>query len=109
MSISNVSKLRGLIVNDPQLQARLAAAKSEADMAQLLVGIGADRGLPFTLADLDAWKAGEGASIELDEDKLHSVAGGRNKGTPARETYGTSYGNSIFCGFCGAQSGSFMS
>jgi predicted ribosomally synthesized peptide with nif11-like leader len=101
MAQSNVEKVRNLVLADPALQQRLGAAKNDAEFVDVLIGIGADRGLPFTAAEIDAWKAGEGSSLELTDDQLQQAAGGY-------ASYGTSYGNSIWCGFCGKASGSFM-
>lgn len=100
MSQSNVEKVRNLVIQDPALQTRLGAAKGEKDLTDTLVKIGAEKGMPFTAADVDAWKIGIGASVklneELSEEQLKSVSGGM-----------VSYGSSIFCGFCGKTSGSF--
>lgn len=105
MARTNVEKLRLIVVEDAALQSRVAAATDEADMTRILMAIGSEKGLPFDAAELDSWKADEGAAVELNETHLTDVAGGR---ASSYAKYGTSYGNSIFCGFCGATSGSFM-
>ena len=100
MSQTNVEQVRNLIVADPALQKRLGEAKGEQALTDALVKIGAEKGLPFSAADVEAWKTGIGASVKLDEElsdkQLESVAGGA-----------ISYGSSILCGFCGKTSGSF--
>ena len=105
MARTNVEKLRLIIVEDADLQKRVAAATDEADMTSILMTIGTEKGLPFDAAELATWKEDEGAAVELNETQLSNVAGGR---ASSYASYGTSYGNSIFCGFCGSQSGSFM-
>ena len=105
MARSNVEKVRLLIVESEDLQKRVAAAEGEEALARVLKDIGAEKGLPFDDAELESWKGDEGAAVELSEPQLTSVAGGR---ASSYAKYGTSYGNSIFCGFCGSQSGSFM-
>lgn len=107
MERSNVEKVRLIIVEDADLQTRITTAKDEADMSRILMEIGAEKGLPFDAADLETWKTGEGAAVELNETQLSTVAGGRTRQT-TYASYGTSYGNSIFCGFCGATSGTYM-
>lgn len=107
MARSNVEKVRLMIVEDADLQKRVSEARDEAALTRVLIEIGGEKDLPFTEADLETWKGGEGAAVELNEPQLTSVAGGQNRRS-TYASYGTSYGNSIFCGFCGAQSGSFM-
>jgi hypothetical protein len=105
MARTNVEKLRLIIVEDAGLQTRVSAAKDEADMTRILMDIGTEKGLPFDTAELEAWKIDEGAAVELNETQLSNVAGGR---ASSYAKYGTSYGNSIFCGFCGSTSGTYM-
>lgn len=107
MARTNVEKLRLIVVEDADLQTRVSAAKDEADMTRILMDIGREKGLPFDTAELESWKTDEGAAVELNETQLSNVAGGRTK-LSTYASYGTSYGNSILCGFCGSTSGSFM-
>ncbi len=107
MARTNVEKLRLIIVEDADLQKRVSTAKDEADMTRILMDIGTEKGLPFDAAELEAWKTDEGAAVELNETQLSNVAGGRTK-LSSYASYGTSYGNSILCGFCGSTSGTYM-
>ena len=97
MAQTNIDKLKDLIANDAGLQQRLQNTKGESALMSTLIGIGQEKGLPFTEADLNAWKAQQRASEELSDDQLQSVAGGA-----------ISYGNSFWCGFCGSQSGTYV-
>jgi hypothetical protein len=97
MAQTNIDKVKDLIVNDAGLQQRLQSAQGESALMSTLIGIGQEKGLPFTEAEVNAWKAQQRASEELSDDQLKSVAGGA-----------VSYGSSILCGFCGSQSGTFV-
>jgi predicted ribosomally synthesized peptide with nif11-like leader len=104
MSASNIAKVRELVLTDPQMQKRLEATQGENAFTQALMAIGTEKGLAFTAADLEAWKLGEGASLELNEEQLTTVAGGQTRNKYSSSSYGTSYGNSFFCVFCSAGS-----
>ena len=94
MSQANVEKVRDLISSDPKLKQRLEGTKGESALVSALIGIGAEKGLPITEADLEAFKAKQRESEELSDEQLKTVAAGA-----------ISYGNSFWCAFCGGQSG----
>ena len=97
MAQANIDKVKDLIASDAELQQRLQKADGETALLSTLIGIGKEKGLPFTEAEVNAWKAQQRASEELSEEQLETVAGGA-----------ISYGNSIWCGFCGEQSGTYV-
>ena len=95
MSQANVEKLKEVLANDTELQRRLASAQGESALVTTLIGIGKEKGISITEADLEEAKAQPPVHQELSDEQLKTVAAG-----------GVSYGSSWFCGFCG-NSGSF--
>jgi hypothetical protein len=67
MSQSNVEKVRNLVINDPALQKRLEGVKGEAAFTKELTKIGAEKGMEFSAADVEAWKSGTGATVKFNE------------------------------------------
>jgi predicted ribosomally synthesized peptide with nif11-like leader len=71
MSVDNIEALIRSAESDPALAGELRGLKD----LDGLVAIGAERGLPFTSAELEAYFAAL-PSTELSEQELSSIAGG---------------------------------
>jgi|SRR6185369_2923693 hypothetical protein len=105
MSYENVEKLRQVIAADESLIKRL----DERDMDkfnQRLIGIGQEKGIPITLADIHEYVGH--APAPLTEEQLTAVAGGTLI-KPVYKSDGTSYsyGSDWRCVVCGATSGTW--
>ena len=127
VNIENVEKVRALVFADSSLSSRVQAGKDETGMVAALIAIGAEKNLPITPADVEAWRASESARHQLSDDQLADVAGGVTLQTSSPVVSGgltapslgpkggqinpvptsskpssgyVSYGDSILCGFC---------
>jgi hypothetical protein len=77
MSVENVKSFIEALSGDSQLLDTLRAARDPEEVGRLLVGLSAERGLPFTAEEFLSVVAPQGAgAVPIGDDQLAGVVGG---------------------------------
>ena len=98
MSNSEFAAFYAKLFEDDQLQSLLASATDEEAFVARAETVARDAGLSVSADQIRKMISEPAATRELSEKELDAVAGGY-----------LSYGGSLLCGFCGAQSGTCSS
>lgn len=78
MSQQNFDTLKKAVESDPALVRKLSGVKEVGDVAEVLAGIAAQKGIPLNAEQIKAHiiAGGTGPDDELDDAALEHVAGG---------------------------------
>jgi predicted ribosomally synthesized peptide with nif11-like leader len=98
MNASAIEEFKEKVLASSELQSKFSEAGSVEEFVEITVRVGAENGYSFSTEDVRLLLESQQDDSQLSEQDLTAVAGGA-----------ISYGNSIFCGYCGPRSGTYVS